>query len=473
MTGSRMASVLAVAIGLATAPVWAQAPAERAPGTDAQGVPQGAGRPAATSPPPAGGVRAPSAARVLKVTAPAGGEYTVTVLPSADARSQVQLPVTLSGAEGSVSYDPSAVGRSPLLAVDDARTGLSAVVPLPNADALNLHPLQFDRARSVEVRVTYEGRPLRAAVVTLGTGEQARTELTELIDETDRGVARFDRVALGKARLRVAYGSDLTDSRDIEVKPPSGGGPVTVPVAVSSAAPTLDEAAPAPAAGGELIVPPAGAPAAPVAPQAPGAGGGLVAILGQVLGVALVGGLAYGLYRWFQSGGMAATLKRAGIEVSGPRPPADAGAPWAPNAPPPPVVVEAGACQYCGQQKGPTGECACTVGAGSGAAAPGAPATPQPRMVGTIGTYAASIFSLAADGEVLIGRDPGNAVALPEDATVSRRHASVRCEAGGFAVTDLGSANGVFVNGVRIAGSQPLRPGDEVQIGSTRFRFEA
>jgi pSer/pThr/pTyr-binding forkhead associated (FHA) protein len=39
-------------------------------------------------------------------------------------------------------------------------------------------------------------------------------------------------------------------------------------------------------------------------------------------------------------------------------------------------------------------------------------------------------------------------------------------------VTDLGSSNGVFVNGVRIGGSQPLRSGDEVQIGNTRFRFE-
>ena len=70
------------------------------------------------------------------------------------------------------------------------------------------------------------------------------------------------------------------------------------------------------------------------------------------------------------------------------------------------------------------------------------------------------------------GRDAANSVSLANDTTVSRRHASLRTEGDGFIVTDEGSSNGIYVNGVRVSGSQPLRPGDEVQIGNTRFRFE-
>jgi pSer/pThr/pTyr-binding forkhead associated (FHA) protein len=43
---------------------------------------------------------------------------------------------------------------------------------------------------------------------------------------------------------------------------------------------------------------------------------------------------------------------------------------------------------------------------------------------------------------------------------------------GAFEVIDEGSSNGTYVNGQRIAGRQALSPGDEVQVGSARFRFE-
>ena len=73
---------------------------------------------------------------------------------------------------------------------------------------------------------------------------------------------------------------------------------------------------------------------------------------------------------------------------------------------------------------------------------------------------------------VTLGREPTNTIALGNDTTVSRRHAAIRSESGEYVVSDEGSSNGVYVNGVKINGSQPLRPGDEIQIGNTRFRFE-
>jgi FHA domain len=48
---------------------------------------------------------------------------------------------------------------------------------------------------------------------------------------------------------------------------------------------------------------------------------------------------------------------------------------------------------------------------------------------------------------------------------VSRRHATFTQTDDGVEVTDHGSRNGVFVNGVRIEGSRALRPGDVITIG--------
>ena len=71
-----------------------------------------------------------------------------------------------------------------------------------------------------------------------------------------------------------------------------------------------------------------------------------------------------------------------------------------------------------------------------------------------------------------LGREADNAIALA-DVQLSRRHARFDAGPGGLAVTDLGSANGVYVNGRRIVGPTPLRPGDTVGLGGGVFRVEA
>jgi hypothetical protein len=175
-------------------------------------------------------------------------------------------------------------------------------------------------------------------------------------------------------------------------------------------------------------------------------------------------------------------MKKAGIEVSGPTPPSDAGTPWQPNTPAAPVVSDPTVCQYCGQKRDAGGNCACSLtpgaglpsGAGFASATSAAPAVAsQPRLVATMGVYSGTIFPLNTNGTgVTLGRDATNTIPLDNDTTVSRRHASIRGDNGGYTVVDEGSSNGVYINGVKINGSQPLRPGDEVQIGNTRFRFE-
>jgi hypothetical protein len=70
-----------------------------------------------------------------------------------------------------------------------------------------------------------------------------------------------------------------------------------------------------------------------------------------------------------------------------------------------------------------------------------------------------------------IGRSRSCDVVL-DDANVSRRHAEVRPRGGGWFVADLGSTNGVAVNGVPIEQAHALRPGDRIEIGTTVLTFE-
>lgn len=80
--------------------------------------------------------------------------------------------------------------------------------------------------------------------------------------------------------------------------------------------------------------------------------------------------------------------------------------------------------------------------------------------------------TVALHGErVPIGKDPSNKVPLRDDTTVSRLHAVLERYEAGWCVTDLGSANGTFVNGERIWATRRLRHGDEVRVGQTRLVF--
>ena len=72
-------------------------------------------------------------------------------------------------------------------------------------------------------------------------------------------------------------------------------------------------------------------------------------------------------------------------------------------------------------------------------------------------------------GEVVLGRDEGCPVRLPAD-DVSRRHARVAPAEGGHVVEDLGSTNGTWVNGERVA-RRRLAGGDRVRIGPYVARF--
>jgi Protein of unknown function (DUF3662)/FHA domain len=71
----------------------------------------------------------------------------------------------------------------------------------------------------------------------------------------------------------------------------------------------------------------------------------------------------------------------------------------------------------------------------------------------------------------IVGRSRECDIVL-DDSGVSRQHAELRPAADGWVVVDLGSTNGVRVNGRRIQGEQPLSQGETIELGSTEMVFE-
>ena len=74
-------------------------------------------------------------------------------------------------------------------------------------------------------------------------------------------------------------------------------------------------------------------------------------------------------------------------------------------------------------------------------------------------------FEIAKD-VLTLGRDVSNDIVI-NDAEVSRHHSRFTRQGDGYAVEDLGSTNGTFVNGMRLTGSRALAHGDVVALGET------
>ena len=71
-----------------------------------------------------------------------------------------------------------------------------------------------------------------------------------------------------------------------------------------------------------------------------------------------------------------------------------------------------------------------------------------------------------------VGRGGQNDVSIEGDEFASARHVRIEPRRDGVWVSDLGSTNGTFVNGVRIDRPCKLAQGDVVRVGETELRFE-
>ncbi len=88
---------------------------------------------------------------------------------------------------------------------------------------------------------------------------------------------------------------------------------------------------------------------------------------------------------------------------------------------------------------------------------------PQYQFVMRSGPTPGATFSLEGD-QLIIGRDTASNIAI-NDAEVSRKHARMTFQGGKYVIEDLGSTNGTFVNGQRLASPAVLKSGDVVSLG--------
>ena len=83
---------------------------------------------------------------------------------------------------------------------------------------------------------------------------------------------------------------------------------------------------------------------------------------------------------------------------------------------------------------------------------------------------------LVLGDEFTIGRDDANTLALPDDAALSRRHATISATADGYFLSDDGSRNGTRLErdgaSQRVDRNVALRTGDVIALGDTRLIVE-
>lgn len=178
-------------------------------------------------------------------------------------------------------------------------------------------------------------------------------------------------------------------------------------------------------------------------------------------------------------------VRDAGVPPLGPGPGRLTGGPpiGAPGAPPPPPlpgnVGPAHAAPAEGAPRLPS------LAPATPAASIAPPASGRPRVrsvqVGWLTPLAGSVgvdrIDLPQTRPFRVGRDREAEMWL-FDERISRQHARIDylTRPSGFVVTDLGSHNGVYVNGQRIAAPTLLQPGDQISFGTQSnavFRFEA
>ena len=88
---------------------------------------------------------------------------------------------------------------------------------------------------------------------------------------------------------------------------------------------------------------------------------------------------------------------------------------------------------------------------------------PTARLIVQKGPQLNHAFDLI-NVKIIIGRSPASDITL-NDPEISRKHARLVRQGADYAIEDLGSTNGTFVNDRRLAGLTPLHDGDVVEFG--------
>ena len=326
--------------------------------------------------------------------------------------------------------------------VPNVRRTLLALLLLP--------ALARAQTKGVVVQVRQGGKPVAVANVTVDDG---KTKREALVEASTNGEAIFSEVRPGSLKVTVRYRAGGKEASVTQLFDEKNAGE-RVTVALPEAEPLSPPGEGGRGEGVAISAPPPAQTAAPAKRPEPTGGFNLV---GTLFALLVGGAAAAGI--WFYIKGnpekVGGTLERLGAQIPKPGdapladpPVAAAPAPLAPE-PPQKIVLDPVA--------------PISLNAPVTLAAP----TGEPALVSDAGVPIPLI-----EGETVVGREVGLGLSLAGESTVSRRHARIVRSGGLATLYDEGSTNGTFVNGQRLAGSQTLSPGDAVQFGSVRFRYE-
>jgi len=339
-------------------------------------------------------------------------------------------------------------------------------------EAWGVQSSDYKDIAEVKVAVQYGGNPVASASVALTDGDRTQTQV---LDSSAAGVLTFDLVKMGKVGAAVQYRSNGAMATPVNQTFDLTAPKVAVPnltIAVPGPVETVQaqNAAPGTPAGGATPPPLNGTTAVPVEPGRDQVNsspiGSLVVV---VIVLVCVGAAGYAFLMWVKKNPdkAKATFEQVGIQI--PKPPdadANAGVPNVPiQAPAPPQPVQKIMLGDPGPDPIAASPAISTTPYGGGYGGSAVAASPQLRS-------SSGDTIPVSDAPLVVGRDAGLGLSLVGESTVSRRHAEVVHRGGAAYVKDLGSTNGTFVNGAKVQGEVALRPGDEVQFGAIRFRYE-
>jgi len=365
---------------------------------------------------------------------------------------------TMKAAEATLDL-PVAGGKQDRIFVWDRKTGNLASKSIGGLGPVwKLQPSDYSVAGRVVVRVVHEGAPVAVAFVTL---KDAGGERESQIDPSKKGEAEFYGIKPGALDITVRYnvkGADAEPVKQSVVLNPKRSQPDQVyEVSLTEDVQTVE-------AGMEGANPGSGKTSGTSmkagAENDNSKGGSVIGnVLIYVLGLGIAGaGIYFGLrYMKDNQEKVAEQLKKVGVQIPDPQDPAqqDPGPAPVPIPPAPPqkIILD---------DADPN-----VPVAGVAPVIPSA-AISQPSLVMENG----DVFPIP-EGETVVGREATCGLALVAESTVSRRHAVLSRQGSSLTVRDEGSSNGTYLNGVKIAADTVLRPGDQVQFGQARFRFEA
>jgi hypothetical protein len=417
------------------------------------------------SPPGPAGTSSAKAPKIIKFTLVFSRPGTYLCYPVQGGRKGEGLE--LKPGQNSLPVEvPSNIDGIEILDEVNGLVATRSISKIKNNSRVKIGADDFDQLQAVIVELkSKNGLPAARGVVRLAPAKGEPLQIG--LSANDNGSVRFENIALGKAQaLGYATSGDDVVKQTVIIAPVPGGKPQLISLTLPVDVPTVT-ASPAPATSGGTTA--NGAPTiivntgeAKPEPKNDWASG--------VFGLVVLAGLGFWGMRYLKQRGL--TPKEAfseGLQKLGVDSP-NAGIPGSPHAglrSSGPNVV---------QTPLPSLAELPVASAATGHVIPEPDKSYLgPRLTGLSGEYAGRTIPLQSDTEdrLTIGRDPATTISLATDSSVSRRHAMIVPHGAGWDLMDEASQNGTFVNSRKIEDRTALTNGDVIQIGKSRFRFEA